>query len=145
MAATPDNDWKSAAKAEIASIKKHFAEKHDWQISFEEGSDQLHLYVVFRHASRTDYKKVLRLTYMAEFPTVRPREAFVNPENYGQEGPEFWIDDQQKAFKSQQQPPVICLEGTWGFHHKLHRDRPVEKAVLTKLLLEIQACFNRTP
>lgn len=137
--------WKSAAKTEIGSIKGHFAQKHGWKISIREEPDYIYLFVEFRHARKPDNRKVFRLAYSPSFPTERPRENFVNPENFDQEGPQFWIDDGQSAFKSQHNPPVICLEGTWGFHHNLHRDRPPERAVLTKLLLEIQACYDKTP
>ena len=136
-------DWKVAARAEIESIKDHFAKKHGWRIFVREEPECILLFVEFRHAFKPENRKVLCLSYGPHYPSERPRESFVNPDNFNEEGSQFWIDDGQKAFKSRQNPPVICLEGTWGFHHKLHRDRPPEKAILTKLLLEIQTCFNK--
>lgn len=138
-------EWQRQALAEIASIKQRFIEKHGWQLKVAEDAECITLYVRLHHRRHPERIRMLRLDYGPGFPGERPREGFVNPDDLEQEGIEYWIDDGNGAFKPQHNPPVICLEGTWGFHHVLHRDRDPRRASLNKLLLEIQQCFDKTP
>jgi hypothetical protein len=141
---SPDG-WKEKALQEIASVKQHFIHKHGWQLKTVDGDDHITLYVRLTHRNHPERIRMLRLVYGPGFPTERPREGFIDPENPDQEGIEFWIDDGERAFKRGHNPPVICLEGTWGFHQVLHRERDPLRANLNKLLLEIQSCFDQTP
>jgi len=136
-------DWREQALKEIESIKQHFITKYGWGVSRVDESARTLLYVRFINKTQTQpIEKVLRLAYEEGFPNQRPREGFVNPTDLSQEGLEFWMDDGQQAFKSTHNPPVICLEGTWGFHHILHKERDPHKANINKLLLEVQKCFE---
>lgn len=137
--------WKERAIDEIASVKLQFIKRHEWQLQTIVDKSQVVLYVRLRHKSHPERIRIFRLVYGPGFPQERPREGFVDPENWDREGTEFWIDDGEQAFKRTHNPPVICLEGTWGFHQVLHRERDPLRANLNKLLLEVQACFNRTP
>ncbi|MCI0590814.1 MAG: hypothetical protein L0Y67_04300 [Gammaproteobacteria bacterium] len=145
MVAGDKPEWHAKALAEIASIKQHFIEKYGWQIKVVENTDLITLYMRLQHIRHPERVHMLRLAYGPGFPEERPREGFVNPNDLEQEGLEYWIDDSEGAFKLKHNPAVICLEGTWGFHHVLHRDRDPRHASLNKLLLEIQQCFDRTP
>lgn len=136
--------WKEKALQEIAMIKPRFVQRCGWQLETVIEEDRVILYVRLQHRHHPARVRVLRLTYGPSFPDERPREAFVDPENPDQEGIEFWIDDGERAFKQNHNPPVICLEGTWGFHHRLHKDRDPSQANINRLLLEIQTCFDRT-
>lgn len=137
-------DWRQTALAEIASIKPRFIEKHGWQITVVADESRVTLFVRLRHVRDPKRVRMLRLVYGPGFPAERPREGFVNPDDLEQEGLEFWINDGEGALKLQRTVPVICLEGTWGFHHVLHRDRDPRRASLNKLLLEIQECYDKT-
>lgn len=136
--------WRDLALAEISSVKDYFKRKHNWQLTVVEESEQIKLYVRFQHKRHCDRVRVLRLVYGPGFPRERPREDFVDPNNFAKVGQEFWIDDGDRAFKLTNEPPAICLEGTWGFHQVLHRERDPLRANLNKLLLEIQQCFDET-
>jgi hypothetical protein len=136
-------EWQKAALAEIASLKPRFIENHGWQLKVVEGAGRVTLYVRLRHKNDPERVRMLRLAYGPGFPGERPREGFVNPNDLEQEGPEYWIHDGNGAFRLDHNPAVICLEGTWGFHHVLHRDRDPRHASLNKLLLEIQQCFDK--
>lgn len=135
--------WKDLAWKEIHDIKPFFLEKYGWEVKTDEDGDQIRLYVRMPHPSK-DELKVLLLTYDAGFPQKRPREDFANPENYDETGTQFWINDGQHAFKSNHNPPVICLQGTWGFHHVLHKEKDAMKANLNLLLRDVQLCYNKT-
>jgi hypothetical protein len=137
-------NWRERTLAEITSVKPHFVRKHQWELTTSELAEAIILYVRFRHTKQADRVKVLRLVYGAKFPLERPQEGFVNPEDYKQEGLEFWINDNQGAFKTKNVPPAICLVGTYGFHHVLHKDRSPLQVNLTTLLAEIQAQYDKT-
>lgn len=143
--ATEAIEWCEQARLEIASVKPHFIRRHKWQLTTREEQDKIILFVRLQHKYHTDRIRVLKLTYGPGFPRERPRESFVDPNDYDSEGLEYWIDDNNRAFKSNHNPPVICLEGTWGFHQVLHKERDPFRASLNKLLLEVQQCFNNTP
>lgn len=137
--------WRKQALAEIASVKPRFIKKHEWQLTTDQEPDKVVLFIRMRHKNHPERVHVLKLTYGAGFPNERPRESFVDPNNYDNEGLEFWIDDGNHAFKRTHNPPSICLEGTYGFHHVLHKDRNPLVASLNKFLLEAQQCFDKTP
>jgi hypothetical protein len=137
--------WGEQALAEIASVKPRFIQKHEWQLTTREEQDKVILLVRMRHKRHPERIHVLKLLYGPGFPRERPRESFVDPNNYENEGLQFWIDDGNNAFKRNHNPAVICLEGTWGFHHVLHKERNPLVASLNKFLLEAQQCFDNTP
>jgi hypothetical protein len=147
-----ENGWRAAALAEIRSIKAHWVEKYGWAPLVEDQDGRIDLYVRFvRQAPRSGQpvetdaqveRWTLRLRYQDDFATAGRREAFVDPDDVGREGVAFWPTG-HAAFKRDNSPPVICLEGTWGFHSFLHRERNGRQASLNKLLMEIQECLDQ--
>ena len=131
--------WRNKALAEIQGIRPHWVQKHGWAPRVEQGDEHLGLHINF--TQRSGRKYLLRLRYEKDFETAGRREAFVNPDAPDREGLEFWPDGD--AFKKSENPPKICLEGVYGFHSGLHRDRDGRAAKLNKLLMEIQKCLNR--
>lgn len=135
--------WQQLAWNEIKSIKPYLIKKYAWEISVSEEGDQIFLYVRMNHVQHCKNVKVLRLGYGPNFPGERPREDFVNPSNFGEAGIQYWINDNEQAFKTSRNPPVICLPGTWGFHHDLHKERDPLQVNLNRLLRDVQICFNK--
>ncbi len=137
----PD-DWQARAHAEIASIKAMWAEKYGWSPEVVDAETIVDLLVHFRrrHPGSEPATFLLRLRYESDFETAGRREMFVNPNNPNEEGPEWWPKN-VSAFKIEV-PPRICLEGTYGFHSHLHRDRDGRRANLNRLLMEIERCLN---
>lgn len=136
-----DEDWREAALAEIDSIKSTWSERYGWQPDIRKHEDHIDLYVHFYQNGEDSETYVLRLRYLPDFQTSGRKETFVNPDDWGEEGTKFWPSG--NAFKTNRNPPAICLEGTRGFHTDLHRDRAARKASLNKLLIEIQRCLNQ--
>ena len=136
--------WRELVRKEIKSIKPYLIEKYAWGITFKEEENHIFLYVRMRHGQHHEKVKVLRLVYGPKFPKERPREDFVNPDNFDEDGIQYWINDQQQAFKTDRVPPVICLQGTWGFHHDLHKEKDPLQANLNRLLRDVQICFNKS-
>jgi len=140
--------WREKALAEIGSIKVSWANRYSWtpEVRVAEQGIDLFVHFTWRRANPPDGEPpektvVLRLRYQDDFETAGRREAFVNPEDYTDAGPGHWPVG-VSGFNPTNSPPAICLEGTWGFHSSLHRDRDGRKANLNKLLLEIQRCLN---
>lgn len=133
-------DWRTNALAEIRGIKPHWGQRYGWAPVVRERDGCIELFVRFnsRKLGRTF---TLRLRYQNDFETAGRREAFVDPENLDVEGLEFWPPE-KGAFKRNHNPPAICLEGTYGFHSHLHKDRDGRQANLNRLLIEIQQCLN---
>jgi hypothetical protein len=131
-------DWRQRACQEIQGIRPYWSEKYGWAPRSEEHEARIDLYVHFVKKPGTKY--LLRLRYEPDFETAGRREAFLSPDDGKREGREFWPEG--SAFKTGENPPAICLEGTHGFHSRLHRDRDGRVANLNKLLLEIQKCLN---
>lgn len=129
------------ARAEVRGIKRFWADKYGWAHLAEEGDDYLHLFITFRRVKEPDRTYVLRLRYEKDFETAGRRETFVDPGDRGRDGKDFWPSGQ--AFKVDQSPPAICLEGTYGFHSQLHKDRDGRAANLNRLLMEIQQCMDK--
>lgn len=144
MINSDEEKWQDLARGEINSIKQHFVQKYGWEIQAKDADDCIHLFVRMQHSRDSGNIKVLRLTYGPKFPNERPREEFVNPDNYEESGLEYWIEDNTHAFKTNRNPPAICLQGTWGFHHSLHRDRDPLQANINQLLRDVQLCLNKT-
>ncbi len=140
-----DETWRERALAEIAAIKPAWEKRYRWAPDVREGDGLIDLFVRFssRGASPNEEEKqfVVRLRYESDFETAGRREVFVNPENYEEEGIEYWPQGVQ-GINPGNNPPAICLEGTWGFHSVLHRDRDGRSANLNRLLIEIQRCLN---
>ena len=140
--------WRERAVAEIDSIKPRWAKRYGWQprtvISEpDENGDVPHvdLLVSFTGTRTGEKRFLLRLRYGPEYETEGRREAFVNPENAEEESIQFWPQSVD-AIKATHSPPVVCLEGTWGFHRVLHKERDARVAKINKLLQEIQRCLD---
>jgi hypothetical protein len=137
-------EWRQKALAEIKTIKPAWAAKYGWdpEVREDDGCIDLVVRLTRRAAStRPPSRFVLRLRYQSDFETAGRREAFVNPENLAEEGPQFWPSG-VRGFNPTNSPATICLEGTWGFHSFHHRERDGRRANLNRLLLEIQKCLN---
>lgn len=135
-------DWREEARAEIRGIKAIWATKYGWapEVKDQENDDHLDLYVRLT-ARKSERVFVLRLRYQSDFETAGRREAFLDPENIEREGSQFWPTG-VSGFNPTNNPPTICLEGTWGFHSHHHRDRDGRRANLNRLLMDIQKCLN---
>jgi len=142
--------WRAEALEEIHSIKPRWAEKYGWSPEVDvadDHTDWIDLYVRFRRreggqaADVSPKTYVLRLRYHADFKTAGRREQFVDPEDRSKEGAAYWPTG-VRGFNPGASPPTICLEGTYGFHSQLHRDRGGRRANLNKLLMEIQKCLG---
>ena len=140
----PEVTWRELVRKEIKSIKPYLIQKHSWEISLKEQENQNFLYVRMCHRQHPENVKILRLGYGPNFPNERPHEDFVNPDNFDEAGIQYWINDGQQAFKTDRVPPVICLQGTWGFHHDLHKEKDPLQANLNRLLRDVQICLNKT-
>jgi hypothetical protein len=140
----PEEPWRERAREEIGSIKPSWAARYGWDPQVREEEDRIDVYVRVRRThpggDRHD-RHILRLRYQEDFETAGRREAFVNPDNPAEEGRQFWPDG-VTGFNSQNNPPMICIEGTWGFHSVLHRERDGRAANLNRLLLAIQRSLN---
>src|SRR5687768_9871064 len=117
-------DWRQRARSEIRGVKEFWSRRYGWSPEIRNAGPEtidrpIDLYVRF---SRKDRVFVLRLRYQEDFETAGRREAFVDPEDWRLTGPQFWPHD-VAAVKATHNPPSICLEGTWGFHSVLHKER----------------------
>jgi hypothetical protein len=144
-------DWRAEALEEIRSIKPRWIEKYGWSPDINaqgELENEIDLYVRFQRLEAdqpTDAPPrsyLLRLRYLADFKAAGRREQFVDPEDRTREGAEYWPTN-INGFNPGANPPTICLEGTYGFHSQLHRERAGERANLNRLLLEIQKCLSQ--
>lgn len=143
-----DDRWREKALAEIQGIKAVWASRYGWDPETREREGDIDLYVRFARrgpgtppGEEVVERFVLRLRYQSDFDTAGRREAFVNPEDLDEEGPQFW-PSAISGINPGNNPPAICLEGTWGFHSVLHRERDGRRASLNRLLMEIQQCLN---
>ena len=135
-----DENWREDALAEISSIKCRWADRYDWRPYVVEGDDYIDLHIQFSSTKQLG-PFLLRLRYQPDFQIAGRRETFVDSGDGVTEGQQFWPAG--SAFKAGNNPPAICLEGTWGFHSSLHRDRDGKQASLNKLLMEIQRCLDQ--
>ena len=129
------------ALQEIEGIKPAFIRSKNWKVKTRESGDKILLYVEMQSKGR---KYVLRLTCGPDMPRERPRETFVSPENWDEDGPQFWPSG--GPFRPAESGGVICIPGVWGFHEVLHRgdvnNTPEQQTVL-KTLLMIQGQLDR--
>lgn len=136
-----DDGWRDRARAELESIKRFWADKYGWAPFVEEAEEHIDLFVTVKRKKEPDREYVLRLRYMADFQTAGRREAFVDPADRDRAGKEYWPTG-VRGFNPSRNPPAICLEGTYGFHSDLHKDRDGRVANLNRLLMEIQQCMD---
>lgn len=137
-------DWREAALGEIRAIKPLWAQRYGWTPRTEADNGRIDLFVHLTKKApdaRGRSKFLLRLRYEPDYQTAGRREEFLDPEDPAQAGTAFWPSG-IGAFKPENNPPAICLEGTWGFHSNLHKDRDGRRANLNKLLMEIERCLN---
>src|SRR5262245_23415676 len=121
------SDWRKKSLLEIQAVKPFWAAKYKWQPSTVEHEDYVDLFVHFSYprSSRAEQGRrelALRLRYRSDYETAGRREAFVNPRNFAEEGIQFWPTG-VRGINPSQTPPNVCLEGTWGFHSHLHKER----------------------
>lgn len=137
-----EEDWRRQVRSEIARINRKWSQRYGWTPVLKEGGDDhLDLYVTFSRKQEPDKVYVLRLRYLEDFRTAGRREDFVDPQDWCNAGKTHWPNG-VRGFKLNRTPPGICLEGTYGFHSDLHKDRDGRKANLNRLLMEIQRCLN---
>jgi hypothetical protein len=137
------DEWRERARKEIEGIKPYWNEQYGWDPHLEDGLDAIDLFVRFSEAQpsgATPRTYLLRLRYQSDFETAGRREAFVNPDKRTEEAPGFWPSSGGGVFRSNESQ--ICLEGTFGFHSHLHRERDGRVANLNRLLMEIQKILN---
>ncbi|MDF1597273.1 MAG: hypothetical protein P1T08_14440 [Acidimicrobiia bacterium] len=136
--------WRDDARAEVDDLKPHFVEKHDWAPRLVESDDAeaLDLFVTLQSRKHPDNVFVLRLRYKPDWQTAGRREAFVDPDDPEREGIEYWPTD-VSGLKPQNNPPCICLRGTWGYHSVLHTDHLMGDTTLLNLLVELQTVLDR--
>lgn len=135
------HDPLEAARREIGRIKPAYVRSKGWTVATREREDAILLYVEMPHKGR---RHVLRLTCGPGMPAQRPREAFVNPDNWDEEGPQFWPSG--GPFRPSESGGVICIPGVWGFHEVLHRgdaNHPPEQQTILKTLLMTQGQLDR--
>ncbi|TMB66553.1 MAG: hypothetical protein E6J43_10320 [Chloroflexi bacterium] len=141
-----ESDWRSDALKEIGALKRPWIEKYAWSPCVDTANpNHIDLYIRLSRPDAGDRPRkvfVLRLRYEPDFRTAGRREQFVNAEDWTKEGVEYWPTG-VGGILPDRNPPVICLEGTCGFHSDLHRDRDGRRANLNKLLLEIQRCLSQ--
>lgn len=140
-------DWRQQARAEIEGLKPYFVTKYGWAPRIVEpaGRDTLDLYITLCSKRLGGRLLALRLRYQPDWQTAGRREAFVNPENPGDEALRHWPPAGHPGIRGinpQHNPPVICLRGTWGYHSVLHADRPMGDSSLLALLIELQKVLN---
>lgn len=134
-------EWRGRARREIDGIRPYWRERYGWDPQVTEQEDAIDLFVRFSQrqpAGTAPREYMLRLRYQSDFETAGRREAFVNPEKPLDVGPGFWPAG--GPFRPNES--LICLEGTYGFHSNLHRDRDGRLAQLNRLLMEIQKLLN---
>lgn len=136
--------WKAEALEEIECLKPRWVARFGWAPSVRNEEEHIDLFVRVMRRRCSEDVFLLRLRYEPDYKTAGRREAFVNPDNLEEEGLEFWPDGVRgfKRHEGKQKPPMICLEGTWGFHSNLHRDRDGRTASLNRLLMEVQGCMD---
>ena len=135
------DDHLEAARREIEGIKAVYVRAKGWNIETREREDAILLYVKKPYKSG---KYVLRLTCRADMCRERPRETFVNPENWDEEGPQFWPSG--GPFRPGESGGVICIPGVCGFHEVLDRgdaNHPPEKQTVLKTLLMMQGQLEK--
>ena len=139
--------WKEDARAEIEGLKPYFVTKYGWAPRTAEpsGQEMLDLFLTFTSKRLGGRVFGLRLRYLPDWQVAGRREAFVNPQQASEEGPEYWppaAGTTVRGINPRHNPPVICLRGTWGYHSVLHADRPMGDSTLLTLLLELQRVFD---
>ncbi len=140
-------EWRERALAEIKGLKPHWVQKHGWEPEVAQREGMIDLFVTLR-ARRLDGKLfVVRLRYLPDWQVSGRREAFVDPDDHGHAGAEFWPPEgggiNPKHDHNGVRVSVICLRGVWGYHSVLHSDRPMDGASLIRLLLELQRVLDR--
>jgi hypothetical protein len=136
-------DSLAAARREIAAIKPPYVKSKRWRIQVREDKElgRIHLFVEMPHKQG---RYILRLTCGLNMPDERPREAFVNPDDWEETGPQFWPSG--GPFRPNEHGGIICIPGVWGFHEILHRgdpNHPPQEQNILRTLLMIQGQLDR--
>lgn len=135
-------DWRSVARTEIVDLKPYFVEKHGWCPLIVEAEGTIDLFVTLASRRYPERVFALRLRYQDDWQTAGRRETFVNPDDQGRDGIEYWPTE-VSGVNPKNKPPCICIRGTWCYHSVLHRDRPMGDSTLLRLLLELQTMLDR--
>ena len=71
-------------------------------------------------------KFLLRISCGADYPMDPPSYAFLDPHTGDDAGVECWPEDGNTAFKTDENPPWMCVAGTLEYrqHHPDHRFDP---------------------
>jgi hypothetical protein len=95
--------------------------------------------------SKKDGKKyTIRLRCDNGYPLNPPSVVFVNPNNHGSEGNEFWPNDGERAFKKSQNPPFICILGVREYHSRHQETKFTTRDVsLSKIVTELVTMMNK--
>lgn len=138
-------DWRNKAIEEVEGLKPHWVSKHGWSPTIEEtdGGKALDLFIRLKSRRHPEGAFLLRLRYQSDWETAGRRETFVDPEQPKITGPQHWPTETRGVLATQN-PPAICLRGTYGFHSVLHADRPMGETSLLDLLLELQRVMDET-
>jgi len=133
----------AAARQEIAAIKPAYIKSKGWRVRALEDKEDgcIRLFV---EMPLKEKRYVLRLTCGLDMPEERPREAFVNPDNWDEEGRQFWPSG--GPFRPEEHGGIVCIPGVWGFHNILHRgdpNHPPQEQSILRTLLMIQGQLDR--
>lgn len=89
-------------------------------------------------------KYTIRLRCDGGYPLNPPSVVFVNPNNNGMEGNEFWPNDGERAFKKSQNPPFICVPGIREYHSRHQGTNfTTRDASLPKIVTELVTMMNK--
>lgn len=75
---------------------------------------------------KDNHRFLLRISCEENFPIEPADYIFVNPQTKVDDGKEFWPDDNQQAFKNNENPRWMCLAGTKEYkkRHPEHQYNP---------------------
>jgi hypothetical protein len=135
--------WEEAALADIATLKRHHAARHQWVPSVAHRDGNVDLFVAISGRRTPGKRYVLRLRYGSGWMLAGRREDFVDPEDLTRSGRDFWPAESIRGINPNQSPvPAICLRGVYGYHSVLHPNEPGEGTSLMRFLVELQQVFD---
>jgi len=132
------------ALEDAAPVSPRLARRHGWDPTVVRNEDSVDLFVrLHRRSEEKTY--VLRLRYLADWQVAGRRETFVNPDDLGEEGVQFWPRGVRAVNPDHVQngvhTPAICIPGVWGYDSVLHPNEPREASV-TRFLHDLQTVMN---
>jgi len=92
---------------------------------------------------KDNHRYTMRLRCDNGYPLAAPSVTFVNPENRGVEGGQFWPDDGNRAFKKSDNPPFICVRGIREYHQRHGGEQFTQAdASLTRIVAMLVTMMN---